>query len=226
MKRSVKTISWTSLLCGAMLIFGACSQEKKTEETNTTTTTTQDSAAHAGHDMESQQANKMMDHMHENMQDMQQVKLTGNVDYDFAKLMAAHHKGAIAMAEEQVDKGKDTMLVNMARKNIEMNKKERNELEKYSDQIKDPKGDTAVSAKLMAPMKMMMDDMKHDMQGTTDHHFASMMSMHHQSGIEMADAYLKNNPKSAEIKKIAQKTKDEQQKDKQKLDSWLQKNQQ
>ncbi len=64
--------------------------------------------------------------------------------------------------------------------------------------------------------------MNHNMAGTTDHHFASLMSMHHQSGIDMVKAYLPQ-AKEPEIKAMAQKIMDEQQKEKQELDAWLQK---
>ncbi|WP_197464100.1 DUF305 domain-containing protein [Rufibacter sp. DG15C] len=169
--------------------------------------------------------NKMMDLMHDNMSDMQKIKMTGDPDRDFALLMATHHKGALDMAKEEAESGQDTMLVNMARKTLQTQQDERDRLERFADAQKSAKGDTSKTMQMMAPMKDMMAKMNHDMKGGTDHHFASLMSMHHQSGIDMAKAYMPQ-AKSPEIKAMAQKIIDEQQREKQKLDDWLQEHQQ
>ena len=44
--------------------------------------------------------------MHTMMTEMN-VKVTGNADKDFARMMLAHHRGAIAMAKVELDYGKD-----------------------------------------------------------------------------------------------------------------------
>lgn len=209
------------VFCGALLV-SACSQN--TEKTSTATT--QDEQTMADHNMGDGKANsnKMMDLMHENMTDMQKVKMTGDPDHDFASLMAVHHEGALAMAQEQVDAGKDTALVNIAKTTLLMQKEEIDRLEKFADAQEDSKGDTAKTMRMMAPMKDMMTQMDHTMKGGTDHHFATLMSMHHQSGIDMAKAYLPM-AKSVEIKAMAQKIIDDQQKEKQMLDNWLKEHQ-
>jgi uncharacterized protein (DUF305 family) len=94
-------------------------------------------------------------------------------------------------------------------------------LQKFVSSHQPAASDTAASLKLMQPMKTRMSKMDHHLKGETDHHFATLMSMHHQSGINMAKAYLPN-AKVPEIKAMAQKIMNEQQKEKQKLASWLQ----
>ncbi|QNF31278.1 DUF305 domain-containing protein (plasmid) [Adhaeribacter swui] len=218
MKRMRITIKWSTWICGLVMIFTACNQNASKTET----TDTEQTEDHSGHDMETSSTNnKMMDLMHQNMMAMQEMKMMGDVDHDFAQMMATHHEGALAMAQEEADNGKDTMLVNMAKKTLTAQKEEQNKLKNFTDSHEPVTKDTASSMKLMQPMKAMIAGMDHNMKGTTDHHFASLMSMHHQSGINMAKAYLPH-AKIPELKTMAQKIIDDQQKEKQQLDSWLQ----
>ena len=41
--------------------------------------------------------------------------LSGNTDQDFARMMLAHHKGAVAMAEAELQYGKDPFLRQLSR---------------------------------------------------------------------------------------------------------------
>ncbi|QMU26538.1 DUF305 domain-containing protein (plasmid) [Adhaeribacter radiodurans] len=210
-------VKWSAWICGLVIAFTACNQSASKTETAATNKTED----HSGHNMEASSNNKMVDLMHQNMMAMQEMKMTGDVDHDFAQMMATHLDGALAMAQEEADNGKDTMLVNMAKRTLTAQKEEQDRLKSFTDSHEPVTKDTASSMKLMQPMKAMMAGMDHNMKGTTDHHFASLMSMHHQSGIDMAKAYLPQ-AKIPELKTMAQKIIDDQQKEKQQLDSWLQ----
>ncbi len=48
-------------------------------------------------------------------QDMQSMKWTGNADHDFIVMMIPHHQGAIAMARVELQYGKNSKLLAMAR---------------------------------------------------------------------------------------------------------------
>ncbi|GAA4310263.1 hypothetical protein GCM10023183_28020 [Nibribacter koreensis] len=172
-------------------------------------------------DMAAEGSNKMMDLMHQNMSKMQEMEMTGDVDHDFAMMMAIHHQGAIAMSEEEVNNGTDPMLKEMANKTIASSKTDIQKLSSFTSNHQPMAGDASKSMKLMQPMKDMMGQMEHGMQGTTDHHFAKMMSMHHQQGIDMSKVQVAEG-KTPAMKQMAQKIIDEQEKDKQKLDNWLQ----
>lgn len=74
----------------------------------------------------------------------------------------------------------------------------------------------------MQDMHQKMSSMK--MTGDHDHDFAMMMRSHHQAGLEMARAELKNG-KDAQMKKMAQKVINDQTKEIKKLDDWLAKHQ-
>lgn len=217
MKMNVFRSKWPAVLCCTALFMSACNQNASQTET----AQTDQAEDHADHDMEAEGANKMMALMHENMRSMQEVKRKGDPDHDFALLMAVHHQGAIKMSEEQVESGSDTMLVNMARKDISKQKQEQERLQEFARNHKTTATDTSATSNLMQSMQGMMTNMNHDMQGTTDQQFATMMKMHHQSGIEMANAYI-SKAKVPEIKAMAQKIIDEQQADIQRLNKWLQ----
>jgi uncharacterized protein (DUF305 family) len=117
-------------------------------------------------------------------------------------MMATHHKGALDMAQEEVDNGQDTMLVNMARKTLSAQKEEQDKLKRFTDSHQPATADTASSMKLIKSMEATMANMVQNMKGTTDQHFASLMGMHHQSRMDLAKAYLPN-AKVPELKAMA-----------------------
>lgn len=76
---------------------------------------------------------ELMDLANKNHTEMHDMNATGNVDSDFAKMMAIHHQGAIDMAQAYLKRGgTDPELKNMANKMITEQKKEIQKLEKHS----------------------------------------------------------------------------------------------
>ncbi|MFO0842288.1 MAG: DUF305 domain-containing protein [Gemmataceae bacterium] len=59
------------------------------------------------------------------------TKLSGDVDKDFATMMADHHRSGIEMAKAQLEHGKDRELKELARKMIESQKDEIRVLENH-----------------------------------------------------------------------------------------------
>jgi uncharacterized protein (DUF305 family) len=53
---------------------------------------------------------RMHEAMMHGMHGMQGMKMSGNVDRDFAEMMIRHHRGAISMARIQVEQGTDADL--------------------------------------------------------------------------------------------------------------------
>lgn len=82
-----------------------------------------DNAAHSH-----AQTSQMPMDMHHSMMGMQQqmdaVKPSGDVDYDFAVMMRIHHQGAVDMAQMELDKGKDPQMQAMAKEIIAAQKDE------------------------------------------------------------------------------------------------------
>lgn len=69
------------------------------------------------------------------MQPMDSMKVTGNVDKDFAILMAAHHEMAIKMADIEMKSGSNDHIKSMAKKMKEDQTKEREKLLRMAAQI-------------------------------------------------------------------------------------------
>ncbi|PWC31472.1 hypothetical protein TSO352_30705 [Azospirillum sp. TSO35-2] len=60
--------------------------------------------------------------------------MAGNADQDFARMMAAHHQGAIDMARVELEHGKDPELKAMAQKIVDDQTKEIQQLQDWLKQ--------------------------------------------------------------------------------------------
>ncbi|MBA3726352.1 MAG: DUF305 domain-containing protein [Armatimonadetes bacterium] len=70
--------------------------------------------------------------MHKAMMSMGKMEMTGDVDRDFAIMMADHHMGAIKMVDIYLQHGKNAPLVAMAKGMKAAQTKERAELLKHA----------------------------------------------------------------------------------------------
>jgi uncharacterized protein (DUF305 family) len=64
-------------------------------------------------------------------QDMSGAPMTGNADQDFAAMMLAHHKGAVDMAQTELQYGKDPLLRAMSQDIIASQTKEISEMQAW-----------------------------------------------------------------------------------------------
>ncbi|MDO8312827.1 MAG: DUF305 domain-containing protein, partial [Sideroxyarcus sp.] len=72
-----------------------------------------------------------MSNMHAEMEAM---KLSGDMDHDFAMMMRTHHQGAIEMAKIELARGKDKQIKQMAEILIAYQTKEISKLDKWMAQ--------------------------------------------------------------------------------------------
>ena len=79
------------------------------------------------------------------------------------------------------------------------------------------KGSQEMHQRMMSGAKTMQDM---PMTGDVDRDFATMMRVHHQQAVEMAQLQIKNG-KSADMKKMAQKIMADQKKEIAQFDKWL-----
>lgn len=69
--------------------------------------------------------------MMKDMKQMMSMKMTGDMDMDFAMMMHHHHESGIRMAEMELKNGKDAKMQQMARKVIDSQKKDNEEFDRW-----------------------------------------------------------------------------------------------
>ncbi|MCA0398850.1 MAG: DUF305 domain-containing protein [Bacteroidetes bacterium] len=75
--------------------------------------------------------NEMMTPMQNMSKKMDSMHMTGNPDHDFAEMMIVHHQAAIEMAQTEIDSGKDTTIKKLAKRIIEDQTKEIEEMQQW-----------------------------------------------------------------------------------------------
>ena len=84
-----------------------------------------------GMDMKGMKNMDMQAMMKGNNDQMSGMKMTGNVDVDFAMMMRIHHQGAIDMAQVELRDGKAPEMRKMAKDIIAAQKKEIAQLDRF-----------------------------------------------------------------------------------------------
>ena len=120
---------------------------------------------------------------------MNNAKITGNFDYDFANLMIMHHQMAIDMSQVELEKGTDQTIKNMANGIVVAQKIEIRQMQQFIENYKIPLSNNLLnkSLKLTDEMKSMMDKMNTiKMTDNIDKDYVAMMIPHHESAVAMA----------------------------------------
>ena len=226
-------------LCSGTLLLGSCNSDKSTSTTVTETTpATADTTAVAG-DMAGMDHSKMADgaaaaspltaSMNEMMAKMAAMEPKGNTDHDFAHMMLEHHKGAVVMADIELRDGKDAVMRQMAEKIKADQQKEIGELESIAERLdsaptnyKPMDSNDPFTAQMKTSMTRMMSNMP-AMVADVDMNFNMMMTVHHQSAIDMAEAELAHG-KDSKLREMAQQIVDAQKKEIEQFKAWHAKN--
>ena len=140
----------------------------------------------------------LMKSMQSGMNQMMSMKMTGDPDHDFAMMLKTHHQGAIEMADLEMKQGKDAKTKALATRIKATNQKEIKELDQFLSSHKPMSSSSKLGQKGME----IMHGGNHSMNGKVDHDFASMMAQHHQQGVDMARAFLKEG-KTEKMKTMA-----------------------
>lgn len=149
---------------------------------------------------QSSASDAMMKVMQSGMSRMMSMKTTGDPDHDFALMLKMHHQGAVEMADLEIKQGKNAKTKALATRIKSTNQKEIKELDQFLSSHKPQSSSSKVG-------KMNMDMMHsgtHSMTGKADHDFASLMAQHHQQGVDIAHAFLKEG-KTEKMKTMASK---------------------
>jgi len=171
--------------------------------------------------VQEQDKNQMMTIMHQMMDKMDAMMMTKDPDNDFAMMMMMHHQGAIDMANAELKDGKDATIKKIAQMMITAQTQVIAQLttflQGHAPHLDVPEFDN----KMMVGMEKMGRNA--DLQiinGNTDHDFAMLMISHHQSAIEMAQMELDYGTHE-EMKTMASKIIEDQQKEIKDLQEWL-----
>ncbi len=224
-----KILLLISLLSGSVL-FQACN-----DSTNAPTTDAKTDSSNAMNnnantppaDNMSGMNSELMTTMNSSMMKMENMKVTGDFDYDFAGMMKEHHQGAIDMSQVLLSKGSDAGIKAMAQKIIDAQKAEIADFDKILSSIKpveQKSKDGDQHNELHEIGEKMQEDMKNmKMSGNVDKDYVMMMIGHHQSAVSMAKDELSHG-KNIQLKQMAQKIIQEQEKEIKEFQSWLDKN--
>lgn len=80
--------------------------------------------ANADEHIDMKASNSLMHSMQDGMKKMESMKMSGDVDKDFAMLMKIHHQQALAMAQIEIAQGKSSRMKAMAKKIVSAQEKE------------------------------------------------------------------------------------------------------
>ncbi|MBC8051773.1 MAG: DUF305 domain-containing protein [Sphingobacteriaceae bacterium] len=172
----------------------------------------QSSVHDSSHNSASPESNSAMMHtMDAMMKDMHGLKMTGNVDADFALMMKSHHEAAVEMAKEELKAGRDEKLKQMAQQIMDAQKSEIDELEQFIQENTSPvknyetgKKDEGFGKVMDKSMAMMMEMPAMNQTTSADEQFVNLMIPHHQSAVYMAEG-LVNYGKDARLISMAKK---------------------
>jgi uncharacterized protein (DUF305 family) len=229
MKKSVFSLV---LLCAGTLLLGGCGDTKPadtaTAETAAADTTAAGMAGMHHSDTTAVADAPLLAAMHNMMTKMDAVKPRGNTDYDFARQMLEHHKAAVDMAEIELRDGKDATMRHMAEEIKTDQQKEINELGPIAERLateptnyKPSDQADPFTSKMKASMAAMMQ--LPPIVADADMNFNMLMTTHHQSAVEMAQAELAHG-KDDQLKKMAQMMVTAQQKEIAQFKAWHAKN--
>lgn len=204
MRKILNLRLWVVLL-GASMFFASCSDNEM-----------------EGLKIQPHDENRMMSIMHDMMDEMMMMQMNEDPDVTFARMMIMHHQGAIVMSNEELSSGDDATMKAMATKIKNAQQQEIQVLQAFiSTYQPDQPADSKFNMELMESMEK--SGRQSDLQiinGDTNHDFAQLMIVHHQSAIENARS-VQEHGTSTMIKNMAHEIIDDQMAEIKELQQWL-----
>lgn len=191
--------------------FSACNNATTADETKDTSVT---SAIEDSNKTGEKMDEGMMEPMSSMTEKMNNTKLTGDFDNDFATLMIEHHQGAVDISEMELSKGSDEEIKKIAQNMVTDHKSEIEQLKafisshnpahkKKSEKVEGHMHENGDDYDLKNVIKMeRTNDLK--MTGNTDKNYAMVMKTHHENAIKLSKAELAHGHHE-ELKKMAKK---------------------
>ena len=212
------------LALGALAVAAACSPKADSSATDTTAAaTTRDSGAAGSmagmnHDSAGGMAGMNHDSMSGSMagmtsmpaEDRPHMRMTGNADQDFLRMMSDHHRGLIAMSHlsTEGDKKGSAQAQADAKK---LDTKQDAELDSMTTMLEQQFKDK-YEPMIVPSNQAMIDQLKSQSGAAYDRTFYQNVVKHHQQAIKMIDEF---SPKlqNAQIKRMAERMKEDQQRE-------------
>ena len=212
------------LALGALAVAAACSPNADSSATDTTAAATARDSGVAGsmagmnHDSAGGMAGMNHDNMSGNMtgmtsmpaEDRPHMRMTGNADQDFLRMMSDHHRGLIAMSHlsTEGDKKGSAQAQADAKK---LDTKQDAELDSMTTMLEQQFKDK-YEPMIMPSNQAMVDQLKSQSGAAYDRTFYQNVVKHHQQAIKMIDEF---SPKlqNAQIKRMAERMKEDQQRE-------------
>ena len=221
------------ILTIALVAFGAaaCQQTANVNTNNSTAANNRNSMPMNGNSMMNHNsmpmnaANHDMSQMHHGDMKSDPNAATAPYDLQFLDTMAAHHQGAVEMAEMVLKKSNNAELKTFAQKIIDDQKKEIAQMKEWREKwyAGKPRAMNMEMPGMSDSMKMMMGDGMKKMEAMAgkdfDIHFLDMMTPHHAGAVTMAKEALQK-AEHAEIKTLANNIIKAQEEEIKKMNEW------
>ena len=156
------------------------------------------------------------------------VRREGCYDHDFARLMAVHHAGAQRLAAVQIASGKDSTLRALAQHVLKGHERD-NHVLTLALTKQPPQGEEYRPSDTKAPFVLRITSALAPLRqppptpGPLDADFATLMQVHHQTGVALAQVELAFG-KDAEVKDAARRVVRDEQAEIKQYQRWLKEN--
>ena len=148
------------------------------------------------------------------------IKLNGNVDIDFAKIIIECHQGAVDMSLQEIKSGTDAGMKALAKEIIRNQMDEQSKFGNIANNMKPIKTYLEKNDKLSEEMAEMESNLNIKMTQNIDKDYVTLMIKHHESEIEMAK-YEVSHGMNTQLKQMSQKIISDQTKGISLFKNWL-----
>jgi len=143
----------------------------------------------------------LMPAMDRMLEQMKAAPKTGNPDRDYATLVKIHHQAVLELAQQGMQKSKNTGLVSLVKDQAAQKESELAQINKLLPQLASTPANLGFSQELSQKLQAITMNTQNDMNGTLtgdfDKDFLQAMIQHNQDDVDLAQTYLKYAQDSA-----------------------------
>lgn len=152
------------------------------------------------------------------------VKLTNNPEYDYSQIMSTFLEGAVSLSRKEISKGKDNTMKDLAKRTDKRLRSEISDFDKAKERQASKKekeqGSGITTRTFVSTLDLMMDRLRsYSPTGDFDYDFASILIIHHQTSINLSQAFLENSIDS-DLTKTAKKLISQNEQDIEQMLEW------